>query len=244
MVDSVDGNKRIPKIPAFILARSGSKRLPGKNIKPFAGKALICHTFECAKKSKYLSEIFLSTDNRKIATLGHRSKISVPFLRPKALAKDRTTSREVLKYTIKRLEKNLAKKFEAFVLLQPTSPLRMPGDINRSIEIFWRERADGVVSVVKSVHPKSWLKLIQNGRLVDVPNEKTLRAIKKRRRKTYIPNGAVYVYTRRYLFQKAKQKQLKILPFVMPQERSIDIDTFFDFWLAEKLFMKQHARKR
>lgn len=143
------------KILAIIPARGGSKGLPGKNIKPLLGKPLIGWTIEQALTSKYIDEIFVSTDSREIADVAETFGVQVPDLRPEELANDTASSMDFILYTLHLLEKR-GKNFSYIVLLEPTSPLRDVMDIDYAIEkLVTIEEAESIVGVCKTeaVHP-------------------------------------------------------------------------------------------
>lgn len=123
------------KIIATILARGGSKGLPGKNIKPMLGKPLLGYTLEQAKLSKYLDKIIVSTDDLKIAKVANKFGVKTPFLRPKKLAKDTSPSADAVLHAIDWF-KERGEEFDIVVLLEPTSPLRKKHDIDKAIKLF------------------------------------------------------------------------------------------------------------
>ena len=126
------------KILAIIPARGGSKGLPGKNVKPLLGKPLIGWTIEQALTSKYIDEIFVSTDSREIADVAETFGVQVPDLRPEELANDTASSMDFILYTLHLLEKR-GKNFSYIVLLEPTSPLRDVMDIDYAIEQYKKQ---------------------------------------------------------------------------------------------------------
>lgn len=153
---------------AIIPARGGSKGLPGKNIKEMCGKPLIAYTIEVALKSKSIDHVILSTDDEEIATVAKKYGAEVPFMRPAELASDTAMAVDNYIYTIGRLEKEWNTKIDSFVVLQPTSPLRIAEDIDGAVELFNARNADSVVTYVKEAHPIFWHKKIdENNKLED-----------------------------------------------------------------------------
>ena len=128
------------KILGIILARGGSKGIKDKNIVKFGNKPLIKWTFDAAKKSKKISKLVLSTDSKKIASIA-KNKIEVPFLRPKKFAGDKSKSIDAIEHAINFFKKQKV-FFDYIVLLEPTSPLRTTDDINKSIDLIIRNKAD------------------------------------------------------------------------------------------------------
>lgn len=186
---------------AIIPARGGSKGLPGKNIKEMCDKPLIAYTIEAALKSKSIDHVILSTDDEEIAAVAKKYGAEVPFMRPAELASDTAMAVDNYIYTIGRLEKEWNTKIDSFVVLQPTSPLRIAEDIDGAVELFNARNADSVVTYVKEAHPIFWHKKIdENNKLEDI-FEGTI-ANRQELPITYYPNGAVYVFSTEMIRQK------------------------------------------
>ena len=222
---------------AIIPARIGSKRIPKKNIKIFCGKPLIYWTILEAKKSKYISRIIVSTDDKYISKIAKDYGAEVPFLRPKHLSTDEASSIDVFKFTIKKLENLENITINSFIVLQPTSPLRTYQDIDNSIDLFINKNADSVISLCEEKHPIYWHKLLdEKGKIVPIFSPEEEIKIKNLK-KTYYPNGAIYIFKRDVVFSN-KCYTDNTYGYIMPVERSIDIDTHLDFELAEYLIKK------
>ena len=227
---------------AIIPARGGSKGLPGKNIKEMCDKPLIAYTIEAALKSKSIDHVILSTDDEEIAAVAKKYGAEVPFMRPAELASDTAMAVDNYIYTIGRLEKEWNTKIDSFVVLQPTSPLRIAEDIDGAVELFNARNADSVVTYVKEAHPIFWHKKIdENNKLEDI-FEGTI-ANRQELPITYYPNGAVYVFSTEMIRQK-KYYTDKSYAYIMPRERSIDIDFIDDFKYAEFLMSNIKDKKR
>ena len=221
---------------AIIPARGGSKGIPNKNIKQLSGKPLIAYTIEAAKNAKSLKKIILSTDDQEIAKIARNYGVEVPFMRPKELATDDALAIDNYIYTIERLNSKLREPYESFVVLQPTSPLRTALDIDNAVRIFRENNADSVVSVSEAPYPPAWAERIdQQGILRPYFNGEG--GVKNRQQfdQAYVPNGAVYVFKYALLKEKHSYYSERTYPYIMPQERSIDIDVNFDFNLAKFL---------
>ena len=226
---------------AIIPARGGSKGLPGKNIKEMCDKPLIAYTIEAALKSKSIDHVILSTDDEEIAAVAKKYGAEVPFMRPAELASDTAMAVDNYIYTIGRLEKEWNTKIDSFVVLQPTSPLRIAEDIDGAVELFNARNADSVVTYVKEAHPIFWHKKIdENNKLEDI-FEGTI-ANRQELPITYYPNGAVYVFSTEMIRQK-KYYTDKSYAYIMPRERSIDIDFIDDFKYAEFLMSFSKDKK-
>ena len=154
---------------AIIPARGGSKGLPGKNIKMLCGKPMIAYAIDAAKKSKYIDHVVVSTDDQQIADIALQYGAEIPFLRPDFLAFDTAQAVDNYIYTIDRLSKRWSIPIEEFVVLQPTSPLRITEDIDGAIEMFFEKKADSVISYTPEAHPVRWHKYInENNEFVDI----------------------------------------------------------------------------
>ena len=155
------------KILCLILARGGSKRVPGKNIMPFAGKPLIAYTIACAKKSKYINRIIVSTNDTKIAEISRKFGAETPFLRPARISKGDSTELDAFKHALNWLKVEERYIPDLIVKLFPTSPFRTVKSVDESIKfLISHPEADSVRSVrLCSEHPykmwtvkKKWLK--------------------------------------------------------------------------------------
>lgn len=218
---------------AIIPARGGSKGLPGKNIKPLNGKPMIAYSIEAALNSKYISNVYISTDDQEIYDIALEYGAKGSFLRPDYLAGDDSLAVDNYIYTLDRLHSELDENVEDFVVLQPTSPLRTCEDIDKAIELYRERNADSVVSYTEEHHPISWHKYLDDSNgLINIFKEE----IKNRQeyKVSFYPNGAVFVFS----FDLIKRKQYysdKSYAYVMPRNRSVDIDTLEDFEYAEFL---------
>jgi len=224
------------KILALIPARGGSKRIPEKNIKVLSGKPLISYSIITAKKSKYIDKVIVSTDNEEIADISREFGSKV-IIRPKELAKDETPTIEAVFHAIDSLKKENYDP-NIIVLLQPTSPLRNTKDIDNAIEIYLNNNCESVVSVCELKHTPYWSLKIDGGYLKPLFGEKYLKVRNQDFEKAYLPNGAIFVSEPKYIFKYRSFYCKYTIPYMMPFERSIDIDNEFDFMLAE-FFMRK-----
>jgi len=223
---------------AIIPARGGSKGLPGKNIKPMCGKPLIVHTIEAALAARSIDRIVLSTDDEEIASVCRKFDIEIPFMRPSELAADDSSAVDVYSYTLDRLNRGGAEPYTEFIVLQPTSPLRTKEDIDSAVNIFKGNQADSVISVCEAIHPPVWSKKIDDNGVLreyfpDSAGLKNRQGIPI----SFMPNGAIFVLKRSLLNQGTYYSD-RTFPYVMPRERSIDIDSLMDFEFAEFLMNK------
>jgi len=222
---------------AIIPARGGSKGLPGKNVRPLNGKPLIAYAIEAALNSKHIDRVIISTDDEEIARIAVEYGAELPFMRPAELASDTAMAIDNYIYTIGRIEEEDGIMIDAFVVLQPTSPLRTAEDIDGAVELFERKKADSVISYTQEAHPVSWHKYLdEEGHLIDILNSTIDN--RQKNRISYYPNGAVYVF-RTSMIRERKYSTDNSFAYIMPRTRSVDIDYIEDFEYAEYL-LKQN----
>jgi CMP-N-acetylneuraminic acid synthetase len=217
------------QIIGIIPARAGSKRIPGKNIRLLEGKPLLEWTIRAAQKSKLFDDILLSTESPEIARLAKKCGVSVPFLRPKKLARDTTPGIFPILHACKRL------RFKGTVVcLQPTSPLRNSADIIKCVRFFRQRKAKCVVSVSPLVREKSLMFFLKkDGTLRKSLSKKGGGQTHPGWRKVSL-NGALYVAGAEWLQKKKSFLDSQTLGFLMPARRSLDIDTPQDWRKACK----------
>lgn len=221
---------------AIIPARGGSKGLPGKNIRHLNGKPLIAYTIEAALKAKNIDRVIISTDDEEIARVAVEYGAELPFMRPTELASDTAMAVDNYVYTINRLEGESGKSIDAFVVLQPTSPLRIAEDIDGAIELFNEKKADSVISYTPEAHPVTWHKYINSEGLFEDIFDDNIKN-RQENRVSYYPNGAVYVF-RTAMIRERRYYTEKSYAYIMPRSRSVDIDFIEDFEYAEFLLSK------
>ena len=221
---------------AIIPARSGSKGLPGKNLKELNGKPLISYAIDQAKKSKLIDKIVVSTDDVDIANVAVNCGVECPFLRPAHLATDDSLVNDTFIYTLDKLKNDFNYDVSEFIVLQPTTPLRKVGDIDSAIELFKQKDADSVVSYVLESHPIYWHKFLDENMCFDDIFEQKL-ANRQEYPKSYYPNGAIYIFKKKLILEN-KWYSDKSFAYLMPRSRSVDIDTLDDFSYAEYLLGK------
>lgn len=226
------------KILAIIPARGGSKGLPEKNIKVLGNIPLIGWSINSANESKLITKIIVSSDSEKIIKLAKQYNAEVPFVRPDHLASDTASSKDVLIHAIEwyRTKKEF---FDYIVLLQPTTPYRQKGDIDKMIAKAIETNADLVVSV-KETDSNPYYVLFEeneNGFL-----HKSKKANFTRRQdcpKVYEYNGSIYVIKVESLLKENSLAFEKTIKFEMKNPIfSVDIDNQFDFDFAEFLLSR------
>jgi len=221
---------------AIIPAKKQSKRLPNKNIKLLAGKPLIAYTIETALKSKLISRVIVTTDCSKIAKISKKYGAEVPFLRPKKLTTQKSGKLEVCKHVVNFLSKKEGANIFSFIVLQPTSPLRLTKDIDKAIKIFRKNKADSVVSFCKA-KSLEWHRYIRNdGSFHTIRRKNSIN--NPANKINYLMNGSIYIFRTSFMNKNTTYNK-KSFSYIMPRERSIDIDDIDDFESAKYLISKK-----
>lgn len=218
------------EIVAIIPARGGSKRLPGKNIKNLAGKPMIAWTIEAAQQSKACSKIVVSTEDNKVATVAGLWGAEI-LDRPAELATDEAKSIDVVIHAIQELGLN---ETDYVLLLQPTSPLRTGDDIRQAVKIMQEENAEAVVSVteIPKLAYEDIVQRVAQGSILEPVYPEITKVMEKR----YMLNGAIYLNKVKSLIEKKTFRPWrKTVAYIMPPERSIDVDTKAEFLMAKAL---------
>lgn len=225
------------KILAFIPARGGSKRLPGKNIRILHGKPLIAWSIDAAKDIPAICDVMVSTDDAQIADIARASGALVPWLRPAELATDHAATVDVCLHGLEWYESNHG-KVDGLLLLQPTSPFRSRDTILRGIDVFGKNGSSTVVGVSAAAsHPMLCYRIEENAMLPFVDGEldgKRTQDLPP----AYVINGAFYLSSAENLKNLHAFYTFATVPLVMEDPReSIDIDTEWDWAIAEALSM-------
>jgi len=228
------------RVVGIIPARGGSKGVPRKNIRPLGGRPLLAYTAEAALAASRLSRVILSTEDEEIAAIGRSCGLEVPFRRPAELAQDETPTLPVVQHAIRSLEE-LGDRFDAVCLLQPTHPLRLPGDIDACIELLERTAADAVVTVlpVPAEHNPHWVYFqapdgslrLSTGERAPIPRRQALP-------QAFHREGSVYVTRRDVVSEGNSLYGHKLVGYQISPERSINIDTSEDWERAERLLKR------
>jgi N-acylneuraminate cytidylyltransferase len=238
------------KILALILARGGSVRIPKKNIKKLGKFPLIYYTIKAAKKSKHINRVIVSTDDEEIAKVAEKYGAEVPFYRPKEISRGDSTELEAFEHALNWLKEKEGYVPDYIVKLFPTSPFRTTESIDKAIELMLANPyADSVRSVrLCSEHPhKMWS--LEGNRLRSFvpPKEKPKEAHTLAYQvlpRVYIQNAAIDVTKPSNIWQKKSVTGTEIIPFVMDETESLDINTPLDFIHAEAVLRKGLAWKK
>lgn len=222
------------KTVGLITARGGSKGIPQKNIRPLAGKPLIAWTIEAALRSRRLERVIVSTDDEEIAKVSREWGADVPFMRPAELAKDDSPHLEVIRHALGWLESESEAELDYLMLLQPTSPLRTCADIDRAIALGEEKDADAVISVCQTHdHPFLSKQVAADGKLLDFVQKPQGYLARQSLPPAYSLNGAIYLVRRSLLLERDDWYTDRTFAYIMPPERSLDIDTPWDLHLVD-----------
>jgi N-acylneuraminate cytidylyltransferase len=220
----------------IIPARGGSKGIKNKNKKKIHGKPLIEWTINEAKKIFDSKNILLSTDDNEIVKIGLKNKIQVPFLRPKSISKDTTAGVKTIIHALKYFPnaKNI-------MLLQPTSPLRSAEDIREMIIFYKKNKFNSVVSISAVLdHPRNMFSLEKKSILKKMLKFEKEYYTRQKYEKIFRVNGAMYLAKREWILKTKSVLTEETAGFIMPIERSIDIDNNYEWDIAEFLLKKNN----
>lgn len=231
-------------ILGIIPARGDTKGIRKKNIKPLASKPLISYTIVESLKSKYITDLIVSTDDHEIADIAKECGAIVPFIRPKELATDKARSIEVVLHALGFMEDLNKITYNYVILLQPTAPLRTVNDIDNAIEKLLSSEADSIVSLCRldDPHPMK-LKILKNGLIYPYLSGYEEGLPRQSLPELYRLNGAIYATKREVIVRQKSFFGTDSKPYLMPPERSVNIDNILDFYLAEYL-LSIHLQKK
>lgn len=235
--------REVLKILAIIPARGGSQAVPRKNIRILAGRPLIFYTINAALGSKHHPRVIVSTDDESIAKVAREMGAEVPFIRPSHLAQHDTPMLPVLQHAIERLKKD-GYDPDIIAVLQPTSPLRTSKHIDQAISILVSTGADSVVSLCEAEHSPYWMKKIDRAGRV-TPFLDTGKEYNRRQDlpKVYRLNGAIFITRPDIIMNEGRLLGDDTRAYIMEPENSIDIDTEFDFRVAEWIMKERSSSK-
>ncbi len=228
-------NKRIL---GLINARGGSKGVPGKNIKLMNGKPLIGYSIECARQSRFIDKVLVSTDDPEIAEVAKSFGADVPFLRPQELASDTAKQIDAMIHAVNFLEDN-GENYDIICVLQPTCPMRIAEDIDATLELLISSNADSAITVtdVGGRHPRTLYNKDQSGRVFPYLESDGAGVLRQNFEELYWRTGAVYAMKRDVLMMHKSLYGEDIRGHVMPEERCFNIDGPFD-WDVCEAYMK------
>lgn len=229
--------KSLGRTLAVIPAKEGSRRLPGKNIKPLAGKSLLERSISAAQNAKLFDTIFVSTESAKVAEIARANCVNVPFMRPQDLAQDPAGVVEVALHVLDEFEKE-GELFQTLFLLLPTSPFRTVDDIHGAARCFVDRKVGFLHSVVEEAHSPLSSLICRDGLLnplhpewINSTGAKATQELPRLVR----ANGAVSIVDVARFRKEKSYYAYPLAAYEMPWERSVDIDTELDFQWAEFL---------
>lgn len=223
------------RVLGLVPARAGSKGIPGKNLRSLAGKPLLAYTAEAARAARSLARVVLSTEDERIAELGRRLGLDVPFRRPAELARDDAPMLPVVRHALETLE-GRGERYDAVCLLQPTSPLRRAADVDRCVARLAEGDVDAVVSVlpVPHEHNPHWVFVERDGLLHLATGEGEPIPRRQELPPAYHRDGSVYV-TRREAILAGSLFGRRLAGVAMDPSRHVNLDQEDDWQRAERL---------
>ena len=223
------------KIVVIIPARSGSKGLVNKNIMDLDGKPLLSWPIESALKSKYVDRTIVSTDSEEYSQIAGRYGAEVPFIRPRNISHDSSTSIEVIEHAINHID---LLALDIVILLEPTSPFTTSSDIDDCLEMFMKNKScTSLIGISKSdkFHPDFSLKLNESNFIVNYSDSLSAHISRQKVSNVYYPDGSIYIS---YINDLMKEKTFyhdKTIGYLFPKYKNIEIDDIYDFRYAESL---------
>lgn len=220
------GSKTLGIIPA----RGGSKGVPRKNIRKLDGKPVIAHSIQAGLDSTVVDSVVVTTDDNEIAQTAESYGGRVPFMRPDELATDEAPTAPVITHTLESLREK-GERYDTFVLLQPTSPLRTATHINEAFSLYEDSGADSVISAYPTYETR-WKRTPEGAQKLNYTNASKRR---QDRDPEYVINGAVYITNVEKFLNTKKITTGMTEVYQMTEQNSVDIDTPFDLWLANQI---------
>ena len=229
------------RIAAIVPARGGSKGIPNKNMTNLLGKPLIDYTIEAAKHSKYIDTILVSSDSEEI--LRHAETLGAkPIKRPENLASDHAPTGPLITHALL-TERSCGNEYTFFILLQPTSPLRSSIDIDQAFEKLWNSDANSLISVYEAGStPYKALTTNNSGFLSGLIDDKAPFLRRQDCPPIFFANGAIYIYKPEQFIEGSHFELERTIAYIMPQERSFDIDTLSDLEQIERIMKNETSR--
>lgn len=228
-------------ILTVICARGGSRGIPRKNVKLLNGRPLIGYTIEQAKKFSFADRVVVSTDDEEIKSIAETCGIEIPFLRPKELATDEISVIPAVIHAVQTAEDYWKEKYDIVVNLSPTCPLRLMKDIELAVKTLTDIPDTESVFSVSESNNNPYFNIYEMDEEGYATLSKRMKESAIRRQdahKVYLQNGSIYAIWKKTLFEKKNFDTDKTRIYIMPEERSVDIDTSLDFEIAEFLMRK------
>jgi N-acylneuraminate cytidylyltransferase len=223
-------------ILAVIPARGGSKGLPGKNLRPLAGLPLIAHSLRLAKMCPEIARCIVSTDDPGIRDTARAHGGDVPFLRPAELAQDDTPMTPVLQHALREIERAEGRTFGSLLLLDPTSPGRLPADVSRAVALLEADpAAQGVMACSRPTFNPFWVGVVEKGAYL-APAFPGPEYARRQDVPAFLRiNGALYLWRRDFIERGASWRDEPHRALEIPEARAFSIDDLYEFQVAEQL---------
>lgn len=219
---------------AIIPARSGSKGLKNKNIMELNGMPLLAYSIKAALESEKFSHVMVSTDSKEYAEIAKKNGAEVPFLRDEHNSSDSASSWDVVREVLNKY-KDLGITFDTVSLLQPTSPLRTAKDICNAYDLFYEKKATSVISVCETEHSPLWCNILSDSLCMDGFLNNKNNSQRQKLDTYYRINGSIYIVDVKHFLEDKNIYDSGSYAYIMPIDRSVDIDTKIDFIIAEAL---------
>ncbi len=223
-----------PRVVAFVFARGGSKGLPRKNLLPLAGKPLVVHSIDTARALPRVAKVVVSTDDNEIADVARRAGAEVPFLRPPELASDTASEWLAWQHAIRTLRK-AGETVDVFLSLPPTSPLRIPADVDCCLDALLNTSADAVITV-REAERNPYFNMVRRDAdgLVRLAIEGAFRR-RQDAPELYDMTTVAYAARADFILNASRLFDGKVRAVRIPRERALDIDTGMDMLIGEAL---------
>jgi CMP-N,N'-diacetyllegionaminic acid synthase len=227
----------------IIPARGGSKRLPRKNVRMLGGKPLVAWAIEAARGTRRLSSLVVSSDDREVLDIARGYDPRLALERPAEISSDQSPAIDYVRHALKTLESQGLGPFDAVVIVQPSSPFTLSADIDATVDLLAASKADSAVSVMQLDHATHPLKMktLQGDRLLPFLEEERGRMAAHELPEIYVRNCSVYATTRSSI-ERGQIIGDDCRGYVMPRERSLDINEELDLELAEFLLARRERR--
>jgi CMP-N-acetylneuraminic acid synthetase len=231
------------RVLAIIPARRGSKRIARKNLRILAGKPLVAWSIEAARGARRIDRLVVSSDDEEVLELAAMYDPRLALRRPAEFCADTSPAIDYVEHALEKIESAFATRFDAVAIVQPSSPFTLPSDIDATIELLETSGADTTVSVVEvahDLHPAKF-KIMQGDRLLPYFEQEAGRMAAHEMPHVFVRNCSVYA-TRRNVINERKIIGEDCRGYIMPRERSIDINDDLDLAFAE--FVVERTRPR
>ena len=223
-------------ILGIIPARAGSQRVPKKNLRLLGGTPLVARAIESALEAKTLDRVMVSSDDKEVLSLARGYREVIVLRRPKELAQSNSPAIDYVKHSLNFVESEHVEQVDIVAIIQPSSPFTSPDDIDGTVNLLEQSGADSAVTIMKvdhAIHPKK-LKILTDDRLLPYIEDENGKMMEYELSNVFVRNGSVYV-THRYVIETGVFIGNDCRGYLMPRERSLDINEEIDFLFAEFL---------